>query len=147
MKNRSKVCWDSGWIELGPIHCFDGSNAHCYAHKCELKRSVFIKSLELQKQYTTSYGFYSLNKSNSLSNSNQSPSSLIYICLSLVQSREKLRYVMATRAIHRAFAKRTVPFLTSQSLFLSSISRSVSPLSLSPHPCIYAIENSYMSDI
>ncbi|KAK4541373.1 hypothetical protein RGQ29_033247 [Quercus rubra] len=40
---------------------------------------------------------------------------------------------MATRAIHRAFAKRTVPFLTSQSLFLSSISRSVSTLVLAEH--------------
>ena len=89
MKNRSKVCWDSGWIELGPIHCFDGSNARCYAHKCELKRSVFIKSLELQKQYTTSYGFYSLNKTNSVSKSNQSPSSLIYyLFVSRTEQRE-----------------------------------------------------------
>ena len=89
MKNRSKVCWDSGWIELGPIHCFDGSNARCYAQECELKRSVFIKSLELQKQYTTSYGFYSLNKTNSVSKSNQSPSSLIYyLFVSRTEQRE-----------------------------------------------------------
>ncbi|KAF3951287.1 hypothetical protein CMV_023044 [Castanea mollissima] len=40
---------------------------------------------------------------------------------------------MATRGIHRAFTKRTVPFLTSQSLFLSSISRSVSTLVLAEH--------------
>lgn len=59
------------------------------------------------------------------------------VCLSLVQSREKLRDVMATRAIHRAFTKRTVPFLTSQSLFLSSISRSVSSLSLSLASSMY----------
>ncbi|KAM3696494.1 hypothetical protein ACJW31_06G042900 [Castanea mollissima] len=40
---------------------------------------------------------------------------------------------MATRGIHRTFTKRTVPFLTSQSLFLSSISRSVSTLVLAEH--------------
>ncbi|KAM3744311.1 hypothetical protein ACB098_06G043300 [Castanea mollissima] len=40
---------------------------------------------------------------------------------------------MATRRIHTAFTKRTVPFLTSQSLFLSSISRSVSTLVLAEH--------------
>ena len=57
--------------------------------ECELKRSVFIKSLELQKQYTTSYGFYSLNKTNSVSKSNQSPSSLIYyLFVSRTEQRE-----------------------------------------------------------
>lgn len=40
---------------------------------------------------------------------------------------------MATCAIHRAFTKRTVPFLTSQSHFLTSISRSVSTLVLAEH--------------